>query len=94
MIGKGKGGIEEENNGYVVFKYRGKNSPWEGREREGTHEENIEEENNGYVVFINTEGKTLPQSERKGVGTQEGKIDQENNGNVVFKWNIHGSAGN
>ncbi len=32
MRGKGKGGthegnIEEVNNGYVVFKYRGKNSP-------------------------------------------------------------------
>ncbi len=36
-----KGNIEEEEkNGYVVFKYRGKSSPRtprEGREREGAH---------------------------------------------------------
>jgi hypothetical protein len=48
-----KGNIEEENNGYIVFKNtEGKTLPQSGRKGEGgTHEGNIEEDNNGYVVF-------------------------------------------
>ncbi len=45
-----EGNMEEENNGYVVFKYRRK-LPMRGKGKGGTHKGNIEEENNGYIVF-------------------------------------------
>jgi hypothetical protein len=75
--------MEEENNGDVVFKYRGKKLPMRGKGKGGTHEGNIEEENNSYVVF-KYGGKTP--HEREGKGGYEENIKEENNGYVVFEY--------
>jgi hypothetical protein len=89
MRGKGKGGthgenIEEENNGYVVFKYRGKTP----HEREGKGRANMRETWRRRITVtssLNTEGKLPMRVKGKG-GTYEGNMEEENNGYVVFKY--------
>ncbi len=71
MRGKEKGGtregnMEEVNNGYIIFKYRGKNSSAERKERGGAHMRETSRRRITVTSSLKTEGKTPHEREGKG----------------------------